>query len=433
MSKTTWPRFEAREWNAGGAQYFYGTRKPRAFIIEIDTTSPVDGAVLQQAVDRTLQRLPYYRSAFVRKKGLYYYADNDRPLLVAESKQARVMGDERTNYHLLDVTYTGSMLRFAMFHGLCDGLGFNRFIETALYHYFCLKDGKTYSDAGIYTEKTPYDEQELADPFLTETKVDTKELKKLANSEKRFRLPELANYDGPTMYSLPLRMKKEDFMAWCKSASTSPAAAVTAIMTQAVARECEVPEGVIMGVLPFSLRKYLHADKTFKNCSAAIFLPTRRDDALRTGTGELAARLRTTMKTQMSEEMGLLLSSSINFMMHLGRKLPFFFLKNQIMALPEKRPQDTFFVDYVGSLRTNDYTDQIAAVRYLNADPSFGCCFVILNETAGYFHFNFTQSFTSDRYYKAFAAILDELHIPYELLPQTSYLNPEIELPPEQR
>ena len=38
----------------------------------------------------------------------------------------------------------------------------------------------------------------------------------------------------------------------------------------------------------------------------------------------------------------------------------------------------------------------------------------------------------SDRYYRAFASILEELGIPCEKLPFESYLNPVIELPPEQ-
>ena len=45
----------------------------------------------------------------------------------------------------------------------------------------------------------------------------------------------------------------------------------------------------------------------------------------------------------------------------------------------------------------------------------------------------FTQTIESDRYYLAFAAILDELGIPCEKLPYESYLNPVVELPPEQR
>ena len=53
--------------------------------------------------------------------------------------------------------------------------------------------------------------------------------------------------------------------------------------------------------------------------------------------------------------------------------------------------------------------------------------------TSGSHNINFTENFNSDRYYLAFVAILDELGIPCEKLPFESFLNPEVELPPEQR
>ena len=47
-------RFEAKEWNAGGAINFYGSRKPRTFIIEVTVSKEVRGELLQQAVEKTL-------------------------------------------------------------------------------------------------------------------------------------------------------------------------------------------------------------------------------------------------------------------------------------------------------------------------------------------------------------------------------------------
>lgn len=431
MKATT--QFTAKEWNAGGAFQFYGSKKLRSFIVEVYTTEQVNGELLQKAVDQTVERMPYYRQTFVRKKGLYYYADNDLPLLVAKSEKARVIGDKTTNYHMLDVTYDGNCFRFAMFHGLCDGLGLNRFIESTLYHYFCLKDGKTYSDEGIYTARTPYDPAEIADGFAEKAVVDTKELKKLSRGEKRFRLPEHATNKGPLIYRYPLRIRTEDLLGWAKSVSASPATALAAIAGKAVNRENQVSEGVVMAVVPFSLRKYLHVEKSFKNCSAAVFLPMKPEELDNMSTGKLAAKLRTDMKAQMSDEWALLLASSINMVTHLGKKLPTYFLKNKVMAMPENRPMDTFNLDYVGSLRTNEYSDRITEVRYLNPDVCNGSLSIVLSETAGYFHINFNQTFETPRYYEAFLKGLDELNIHYDKMPADTYLNPEIELPPEQR
>jgi len=431
--QNAYPRFEAKEWNAAGATQFYGREKKRSYIVEVTLSDGIRGDLLQQAVDKTLKRLPYYRSTFVRRKGLYYYADDDLPFLVAESENPRVIGGKITNYHMLDVTYRGDRISFAMFHGLCDGLGFNRFIEAVLYHYMCLRDGKEYSDEGIFTERIPYDPAEETDVHIVRRKANIKDLKAITSKDKRFRLPELMDNKVEKMYSLPLRVKTGDFLGWCKANAASPAAAAGAIMTQAIARENEIREGVIMTVVPTSLRKPLNADKTFKNCYGAIFLSTTPEEARSLSSGELAARLRTMMKEQMSGEFPKLVCAGINTVIHLGAKMPTFGLKNKVMAMGENNPQDTFFVDYVGGLRCNDYADRIVHVRYLNAPPANGASFVLMSETAGYFHINFTQTVESDRYYRAFASILEELGIPCEKMPFESYLNPVIELPPEQR
>ena len=185
------PHFKALEWNASGASQFYGKNRKRSYIVEVSLTSDIQKDLLQQAVDKALVRLPYYRSTFVRKHGLYYYADNDLPLLVCESENPRIVGGTVTNYHMVDVTYWKNKISFAMFHGLCDGLGLNRMIEAVLYHYVCLKDHKVYSDEGIYTEKVPYDPEERKDIHAEKRKVNIKKLKEAMGSAKRFRLPEL--------------------------------------------------------------------------------------------------------------------------------------------------------------------------------------------------------------------------------------------------
>lgn len=429
------PDFKPKEWNASGAIYSYGTMDLRCFVVEVILNEDVDGDLLQAAVDKALVRLHYYRQTFVRERGLYYYANNDLPFVVGNCDEPRAVGGAATNYHMVDVTYAASTVRFAMNHAFCDGLGLNRLIEATLYHYFCLKDHKEYASDGIYTEAVPYDPAEEFDAYAKKTSADVEKLKQLANGEKRFRLPELGKpgTQGPTMYRFPIKVRTEELLGWCKACGGSPASAISAFAAKMVEMEHHPDEGVIMNVLPISLRRFLHADKTFKNCSAAVFLPVSPEDARSKTSAELAAQLRGVMKQQMGEEMALLLSSSVNMMTHLGKKMPFFFLKTKVLSMPQTRPQDTFYVDYVGGLKTPGYEDRITNVRYLNADPCGGSAFILMSETAGYFHISFSQTFPSDRYCQAFCKVLDEAGIAYETLPSETYLNPVVEMPPEQR
>ena len=61
------PSFTAKEWNANGAIYSYGTMDLRCFIVEVILNEEVRGDLLQSAVDKALVRLPYYRQTLVRK------------------------------------------------------------------------------------------------------------------------------------------------------------------------------------------------------------------------------------------------------------------------------------------------------------------------------------------------------------------------------
>ena len=440
MTQATAPQFAAIEQNFSGTTQCYVLKKViRSYVVEVRLSENVSGELLQQAVDKTLSRLPYYRQTIVRQKGIYYYAENDLPFKVADHDGPRPVGGKEANYHMVDVVYHDSWLYFSMWHALCDGLGLNRFIEAVLYHYLCAKDGITYNDEDIYTEKVPFDEAELFDPLQTKLKISSSEMKEiqaLASQEGRYRFPEFdqPNSAGPTMYRLPVKIKTEDFIAWCKANSSSPAAAAAAIMAKAIARVRDVSAEKVTAVIPCSMRKFMEgAEKTFKNCSGVVFINMAPHDVKELPTGELAAQARATLKTKMGSGEANRMYAGINKLIHIGTRLPFYGLKCRILAGSENNPQNTFYVDYVGGLTAHGYEDQILEVRYLNADLGCPSLFVLMSETAGHFHINLTQSFENDEYYHAFCEVLEEQNIPFERLPIESYMNPAVVVPQEQR
>ena len=432
------PKFVVKERNYSGTTQCYAIKKViRTFVVEVRLSADVNGELLQKAVDKALVRLPYCRQSVVRKGSLFYYAENDLPFEVAEHDGPRPVGGAETNYHALDVAYKGSLIFFSMAHALCDGLGFNRFIEAVLYHYMCLKDDTTYDDSSIYTEKVPFDEAELFDPLQEKLDIPSEEMdqiKAMAAQDVRYHLPEFGEPGniGPVMYRLPVKIKTEDFIGWCKANASSPAAAAAAIMGKAIARVCDVREGEgeVVGVIPCSMRKLVPgAEKTFKNCSSVVFISMAPVEVNELPVGELAARARTTLKTKLGDGTANRMYSGMNKLVHLGAMIPTYTLKCRLLAGSEKNPQNTFFVDYVGGLTANGYGDQIVDVRYLNADIGCPALFVLMSETAGHFHVNLTQSFEGDAYYQAFCEVLEEAGIPFERLPAESYMNPTVSFP----
>ena len=428
--------FIIKERNYSGTTQCYAIKKTIcSYVVEVRLSADIDVEILQQAVDAALARLPYHRQTVVRKGSLFYYAENSLPLEVGEHDGPRPVGGAEVNYHMIDVAYKGSLLYFSMWHALCDGLGFNRFIEAVLFHYMCLKDGRAYDDTGIYTEKIPFDEGELFDPLQERLKISGKEMKEIqamAAQEGRFRLPEFdePGNGGIEMYRLPVKIKTGDFIGWCKENSSSPAAAAAAIMAKAIARVRKMDGREIVGVIPCSMRKLVPgAEKTFKNCSSVVFINMSPDAVTGLPVGELAAQARTTLKTRMGDGTAKRMYAGMNKLVHTGTMLPTYFLKSRVLAGSENNPQNTFYVDYVGSLTANGYDDQILEVRYLNAPLGCPSLFVLMSETAGHFHINLTQSFESDVYYRAFCEVLDDAGIPFERLPIESYANPAVSIP----
>ena len=429
------PSFVPREWVGFGSLFCYGTVRPRSFVVRVEAASSVQGETLQQAVDKALERMPYYRQTIVGKGGKCYYANNDLPFLVAETRELRELGSAATNYHMIDVTYFESTIWFSMFHGLTDGLGFNQFIDAVLYHYFCLKDHTSYGDEGIVTERVPFDPTETVDPVLMGIRLGPRDfvqaLKALLPNKRRFRLPEVDEPDGkgPLMHHLPLRVESGIFMSWCKAHATSPAAALSAILARAIAVTAEVENDEVECEVEFSARKVLGLDRTFKNCTTLINLPIAGTEAKSVPVGELAASMRRTMKENINETHARRTLGMLSLFLKLFTSLPIHERMGRSMPLVERFPQDTVSVDYVGSLKANGYGDQILDVRYLDADLFGGSLFVLFNEVAGHFVVSFNQTFASDRYFEALGEVLAECGLPYEMLPRETYLNPEVRIP----
>ena len=139
------PDFQLKQQNFSGVSQFYRTTPTRAYVVEVGLSSSIRGDILQEAVNATLRRMPYFSDALAERNGDFYYAVNPLPFEVAETQTLRRVGGAQTKWHCVDVTYWNDTAWFSMFHGFCDGLGLNLFIEATLYNYFCIRDGKQYA------------------------------------------------------------------------------------------------------------------------------------------------------------------------------------------------------------------------------------------------------------------------------------------------
>ena len=127
MSMTR-PNFEKKELAISGSPYVYLPVDIPAYTVEVTHRDPIDGELLQRALDRTIQRMPYLSDTLTIEHGAVYYAKNPLPMEAAHTASIRHVGGSETNYHMLDLIWDGHTTCFSMFHGFCDGQGVNAFL-----------------------------------------------------------------------------------------------------------------------------------------------------------------------------------------------------------------------------------------------------------------------------------------------------------------
>ena len=170
MSMTR-PNFEKKELAISGSPYVYLPVDIPAYTVEVTHCDPIDGELLQRALDRTIQRMPYLSDTLTIEHGAVYYAKNPLPMEAAHTASIRHVGGSETNYHMLDLIWDGHTTCFSMYHGFCDGQGINAFLESVLYHYYCMKDGVEYDPNGIRADSTRMTEGETLEPFSKQYEV----------------------------------------------------------------------------------------------------------------------------------------------------------------------------------------------------------------------------------------------------------------------
>lgn len=184
------PHFEKKELALSCSPYVYIPVDIPVYTVEVSHREEIDGDLLQRALDRTIRRMPYLSDTLEIDHGAVYYAKNALPMLAAHHRGPRAVGGSETNYHMLDLTWDGNQTWFSMYHGFCDGQGINAFLESVLYHYYCLKDGVEYDPLGIRTDKTRMTEAETFEP-----------LSKAYEISPDFKMPEKKEQAAP--YHLP--------------------------------------------------------------------------------------------------------------------------------------------------------------------------------------------------------------------------------------
>jgi hypothetical protein len=118
---------------------------PKVFRCTCELYDAVNPAILQQALDETMEELPYFRS--ILKKGFFwYYLEQSAlmPEVVPETKSpCSPLYSRDLHGLLLEVSYHQKRINLEVFHALTDGTGALQFLQRLLIAYICRKHPHT--------------------------------------------------------------------------------------------------------------------------------------------------------------------------------------------------------------------------------------------------------------------------------------------------
>lgn len=130
-------------------------RTTRVFRFYCELKEPVDGSILQSALDKTIDKYPVFLS--VMRKGFfwYYLEKSDLKPKVKEEVDPPCLNlyirDRKTL--LFQVVYYKNRINFEVFHALTDGTGAIQFLKELVKNYLILRyQGRRPADIS-FTEK----------------------------------------------------------------------------------------------------------------------------------------------------------------------------------------------------------------------------------------------------------------------------------------
>lgn len=148
------------------------------FRVAVILKEPVDGFVLQQAVERCIPRFPMF--FFRLRKGVFwnYFEENDEPfsVLLESGYPCGRINPLQSNGYFVSVLYGGCRISVEFFHALTDGGGGMEFLKTLTYTYLTLKGYSIDHENMIIMPDSDASEAEMEDSFLQYFKKDAHKL-----------------------------------------------------------------------------------------------------------------------------------------------------------------------------------------------------------------------------------------------------------------
>ncbi len=142
-------------------------RDTKVFRFSCELYEDVDPFILQDALDKTMVRFPFFRSILKRGFFWYYFEETGLRPLVKEEQDTPCKPIYNPDYAdlLFEVTYYRRRINFEIYHALSDGTGAMQFLRTLVFYYLKKKHRDSVPADMVLGDLDAPEDQKRSDAF----------------------------------------------------------------------------------------------------------------------------------------------------------------------------------------------------------------------------------------------------------------------------
>ena len=387
---------------------------PNEIRIRIRLRDLIDPQVLRNAVDKTMQRYPYFCVELQKNDGQYVFAENHRPVVVTHSLHGVALNSEDSNFHMIAFCWHDNWIVLDVFHGMTDGMGAYEVVRTLLYYYCSKRYGIRLKDEGIRLAGDEIPVEEWNDPVTDRTNLPApRRNEQMSDALNLIVSAGLEEDHRHTVYSIAI--SETEFMRFSLDNDGSPGTMVSLLLSRAVAKLYPNAENNIRIALCVNQRNALHAPLAHQSLVGGILLEYKekmRDWPL----DKQATAYRGMVFSQNQDEvvlMGVASNKGIcSLLLSKESDLERLGVAGHINELASRVV--TASVSYVGKANYKEAEKYIRDFRLWTSTAGNGLT-VEISAVNGRFTLDFLQTFSSSVFVNAFVKELDENGIVYDL------------------
>ena len=413
--------------------YEYMDKVPFTVRMKVLLDTPVDRAMLTDAAQEAIGRLPYFSVKVGLDEGQNYTLEhNDRPIAVLPEKDERLaLGSDAVNGHLFAITYRENCIFFNYSHALCGAAGGLFWAKATLYQYMIKKYGPLEAPGDVKLPGTPVADGELFFPDADELPDDEPIAHYMGGDTNlhlgRF-LKYLFNPFAKDCYYYQVEIPVKDFMDYAARIDGSPNTILTAMMFKASSRLFKEKKGTFLaGRIAADYRKDIGAELSYRDFVRFAHVRyewSMKDESIQ----KLNIRARGALIAQNQPELSFERFRRLD-KTHKGIDVqPNLKAKKQFAAKNStfrSDPRDTYTVSYAGKTDWGGMGEHIKGF-YTITD---GDLMIEVNALKDTFCITFQLINKDQKPLDLFCQVLRQENIPYSVSERYTRYMPKIELP----